>query len=133
MRISDWSSDVCSSDLGPDHFGADNCRKLQQRFPDAHLVVLADEFQYDEVAEAFRFGVDGYIVKEISCEPLISSLHLVALGEKVMPSQLARTFATGAAGFKRKNWRESLRSKEARGGKGCVSPSRSKGSQKQKK
>src|SRR3546814_9750328 len=103
MRISDWSSDVCSSDLsvedarqlntplagpeeershiiiidnGPDHFGADNCRKLQQRFPDAHLVVLADEFQYDEVAEAFRFGVDGYIGKKIYCEPLNSSLHL---------------------------------------------------------
>src|SRR3546814_14286337 len=95
MRISDWSSDVCSSNLnGPDHFGADNCRKLQQRFPDAHLVVLADEFQYDEVAEAFRFGVDGYIVKEISCEPLLSSLHLVALGAPVIPSQPAPTSAT---------------------------------------
>src|SRR3546814_6341279 len=80
-------SHIIIIDNGPDHFGADNCRKLQQRFPDAHLVVLADEFQYDEVAEAFRFGVDGYIVKEISCEPLISSLHLVALGEKVMPSK----------------------------------------------
>src|SRR3546814_20473792 len=61
-------SHIIIIDNGPDHFGADNCRKLQQRFPDAHLVVLADEFQYDEVAEAFRFGVDGYIVKEISCE-----------------------------------------------------------------
>ncbi|HEY9578755.1 MAG TPA: response regulator transcription factor [Rhizorhapis sp.] len=101
-------SHIIIIDNGPDHFGADNCRKLQQRFPDAHLVVLADEFQYDEVAEAFRFGVDGYIVKEISCEPLISSLHLVALGEKVMPSQLARTFANGDAGFKRNNWRESI-------------------------
>src|SRR3546814_7082703 len=50
-------SHIIIIDNGPDHFGADNCRKLQQRFPDAHLVVLADEFQYDEVAEAFRFGV----------------------------------------------------------------------------
>src|SRR3546814_2865264 len=62
MRISDWSSDVCSSDL----------------------------------------------VKEISCEPLISSLHWVALGEKVMPTQIARTVANGVAGFKRNNWRESI-------------------------
>src|SRR3546814_10759900 len=44
-------SHIIIIDNGPDHFGADNCRKLQQRFPDAHLVVLADEFQYDEVAD----------------------------------------------------------------------------------
>jgi two-component system, NarL family, nitrate/nitrite response regulator NarL len=31
-----------------------------------------------------------YIVKEISCEALMKSLRLVAMGEKVMPSQLAQ-------------------------------------------
>src|SRR3546814_20458259 len=101
-------SHIIIIDNGPDHFGADNCRKLQQRFPDAHLVVLADEFQYDEVAEAFRFGVDGYIVQEISCEPLISSLHLVALGDTVMQSPLSRPFSHRDAGFTRHNCRQSI-------------------------
>jgi two-component system nitrate/nitrite response regulator NarL len=52
--------------------------------------VLSDQFDLDEVVEAFKFGVDGYIVKEISCEALMKSLRLVAMGEKVMPSQLAQ-------------------------------------------
>ena len=68
----------------------DQCRQLSERYPHARLVLLADDYEYDEVALAFCNGVDGYIVKEISCEPLIESLKLVALGEKVLPSQLAQ-------------------------------------------
>lgn len=99
---------VIMVDNGPDGFGLKNCRSIQSRFPDARLVLLADDFDYDAVAEAFRNGVDGYIIKEISCEPLISSLHLVAMGEKVMPSQLAGTFAAEGASHRQRNWRESI-------------------------
>ena len=68
----------------------DQCRQLSERYPHARLVMLADDYEFDEVALAFGSGIDGYIVKEISCEPLIESLRLVALGEKVLPSQLAQ-------------------------------------------
>lgn len=67
----------------------DKCRQLGERYPHARLVLLADDYDFDEVALAFGSGIDGYIVKEISCEPLIESLKLIALGEKVLPSQLA--------------------------------------------
>ena len=56
-------------------------------------IVAKGDYEFDEVALAFGNGIDGYIVKEISCEPLIESLKLVALGEKVLPSQLARTLS----------------------------------------
>lgn len=105
---SGYRSHIIIIDNGPDQFGLENCRRLQQRFTGAKLVLLADEFDYGEVAEAFRAGVDGYIVKEISCEPLISSLHLVSMGEKVMPSQLAGTLANGDGAMTRRNWRESI-------------------------
>lgn len=95
-------------DNGPDGFGLKICRSIESHFPDSRLVLLADDFDYDSVAEAFRGGVDGYIVKEISCEPLISSLHLVAMGEKVMPSQLAGTFSAEGSGYRQRNWRESV-------------------------
>lgn len=62
---------------------------LNASFPKSRKVVLSDQFDLAEVVEAFKFGVDGYIVKEISCEALMESLRLVARGEKVMPSQLA--------------------------------------------
>ncbi len=63
---------------------------LNVSFPKSRKVVLSDQFDLEEVVDAFKFGVDGYIVKEISCEALMRSLRLVAMGEKVMPSQLAK-------------------------------------------
>src|SRR3546814_12834374 len=54
---------------------------------------MADEFQVEDVANAFGAGVDGYLVKAISCEPLGSALRLVAHGEKVIPSQIVEALA----------------------------------------
>lgn len=62
--------------------------ELHRRFPLVKMVLLSDEFDFGTMANAFRAGIFGYIVKEISCEPLIGSLRLVAMGEKVMPSRL---------------------------------------------
>ena len=59
---------------------------LCNSYPSSRKVILADHFQLDHVIEAFKFGADGYIVKDISCEALMESLRLVAMGEKVMPS-----------------------------------------------
>jgi two-component system nitrate/nitrite response regulator NarL len=86
----------------------ENCRELGERYPNARLVVLADNFEIDEVALAFGSGVDGYIVKEISCEPLIGSLRLVALGEKVLPSQLANNLSAVSLGCLDDDWHEHI-------------------------
>lgn len=64
-------------------------RTLHDRFPDVKIVVLSDVFEFDAMTQAFRAGIWGYIMQDISSEPLIASLRLVALGEKVMPSHLA--------------------------------------------
>src|SRR3546814_7849826 len=52
---------------------------------------MADDYSIESVALAFSAGVDGYLVKAISCEPLGGALRLIALGEKVMPSQIIDT------------------------------------------
>src|SRR3546814_6370813 len=52
---------------------------------------MADDYGIESVALAFSAGVDGYLVKAISCEPLGGALRLIALGEKVMPSQIIDT------------------------------------------
>lgn len=62
---------------------------LKEMFEDVHPVVLANEFDFNEMVECFRAGAHGYILKKISCEQLVASLNLAALGEKVMPSDLA--------------------------------------------
>ena len=76
-------------DQGSSDGGDDQLRDLQARFPGARLVVLAEAFDFENMARAFRSGVDGYIVKDIGCASLINSLQLVALGEKVLPGALA--------------------------------------------
>jgi two-component system, NarL family, nitrate/nitrite response regulator NarL len=62
---------------------------VAEKFPGARMVVLADNFDFDVMVECFRGGAFAYIVKKISSPSLIASLHLVAMGEKVMPSNLA--------------------------------------------
>lgn len=64
-------------------------RALRSRFDFARIVLMADDVSIESVAAAFGEGIDGYVVKSISCEPLKSALRMVSAGEKVFPSQLA--------------------------------------------
>ncbi|GGE90260.1 response regulator transcription factor [Sphingomonas prati] len=66
-------------------------RLLRGRFPDVKLVILSETFEFEAMASAFRAGVHGYICRAMSFGPLVQSLRLVAMGEKVMPSHLADT------------------------------------------
>lgn len=83
----DGSFLIVVDDGGPEEIA--EVQILQSRFPAAHIVLLSDDFNFETMVQAFRLGVHGYIVKHISCEPLIGSLQLIAMGEKVMPSELA--------------------------------------------
>jgi two-component system, NarL family, nitrate/nitrite response regulator NarL len=80
-------------DNGFNNEGIEACRALAATSSKAKLVLLADRYVFDDVALAFQNGADAVIVKEISCEPLIESISLVAMGEKVFPSQLADDLA----------------------------------------
>lgn len=68
--------------------------RLRRELPKTAIVVLADTFEFESMVNAFRSGVAGYIIKDISPEPLVESLRLVALGEKVMPSEMAMFLGT---------------------------------------
>lgn len=89
------TADSCESDLiilvDGDVTGdiVEQVETLRTRFPDVKLVVLSDQFDFDAMIGAFRAGAHGYLVKKIALQPLISSLRLVAMGEKVLPSCLA--------------------------------------------
>ena len=92
-------------DDAPNSHAIESCRELSERYPNARVVLLADFFEMEEVALAFGCAtVDGYIIKEISCEPLIESLKLVALGEKVFPSQLAGNLNMLSIGVVGEDW-----------------------------
>lgn len=75
-------------DAFADPTAIETCTRIRDRFPTARIVLLADACDRDSVVAALRAGVDGYLIRQISCEPLVSALHLVALGEKVVPSDM---------------------------------------------
>ena len=87
--------------------GRDACREIAARRTEARIALLLDQYSFEEVVEAFQLGADGVIIKEISCAPLAESIRLVAMGEKVFPSQLITNITnwipTAAAG----DWKSS--------------------------
>jgi two-component system nitrate/nitrite response regulator NarL len=82
-------NDIVMIDDGIAGEGMDFCEQVKTMYPDARIVLLADHFDFDTVVQAFRWGIDGYMIKEISTEPLVGALRLVASGEKVLPSEMA--------------------------------------------
>jgi two-component system nitrate/nitrite response regulator NarL len=76
-------------DSGSEEVDIEALTIVRKRYASSHAVILSDRFDYHSMVLALRNGAKGYIVKEICCEPLVSTLQLVAMGEKVLPSQLA--------------------------------------------
>jgi two-component system nitrate/nitrite response regulator NarL len=66
---------------------------LKARTEPPRIVLLARTLDAHEIAVGFACGVDGYLLEEISPAALVESLNLVALGEKVFPSQLVDLLA----------------------------------------
>jgi len=72
-----------------DSLGSSITHTLSNEFPTARMIILSDTFDFEVMVECFRQGAYGYIVKNICSTSLVASLNLVAMGEKVMPSNLA--------------------------------------------
>lgn len=87
--------------------GLETCRAIAAVKSDARLVLLADHYVFENVALAFQLGVDAVIIKEISCGPLIESINLVAMGEKVFPSQLVNNIINCAPTETSGDWQTS--------------------------
>lgn len=87
--VEDIGPSLLLIDSGTEELDADTMSVLQRRFPSAYLVLLSDRFDFQIMLKAFRLGALGYIVKEISCDRLVATLRLVAMGERVLPPQLA--------------------------------------------
>ncbi|EWY35953.1 hypothetical protein N825_32145 [Skermanella stibiiresistens SB22] len=63
--------------------------RLRDAYPDAHIVVLASDLSVDALRDAMGAGIAGFLMKDISPEALVQSLHLIMMGEKVFPTNLA--------------------------------------------
>jgi DNA-binding NarL/FixJ family response regulator len=60
---------------------------FKERFPDARIVIVADDYRLNEMVLAFRAGAAGYFVDVMRCDVFIKSVELVMMGEIVFPPE----------------------------------------------
>ncbi|WP_243368188.1 LuxR C-terminal-related transcriptional regulator [Microvirga solisilvae] len=61
---------------------------LKSRHPEARVIVLADQFDFNAVLASRQAGADGFCLTSSSPGVLINSIELVMLGEAVVPSEM---------------------------------------------
>ncbi|WP_338468413.1 response regulator transcription factor [Novosphingobium sp. ZN18A2] len=68
---------------------------LKDANPQSVIVVLSEKFDLEQMVACFHAGAQGYIIKSIKAAPLIASLRLAAVGERVVPADLMNFFENG--------------------------------------
>lgn len=53
--------------------------------PGGRIAIVADHYRMDELASAFRAGVNGYFVNVMTCDVFIKSIELMMMGETIFP------------------------------------------------
>src|SRR3546814_3214482 len=109
IRISYWSSDVCSSDLGPRRHGTEILRWLGDRLPPFSFKPMAME-RFESASSEHGIPID-------------EARRLVRTSVDRWNEEVLREFAHPEPSPARVR---SLRSEERRVGKECVSPCRSR-------
>lgn len=92
------TSDVPAGHLDNDHLCILDCPELGRQTievdylkkanPNARIVVISEVFDLKVIIECFNLGSQGYIIKTAKSLPMIMSLRLAAIGEKVVPADL---------------------------------------------
>ena len=72
----------------PDAGSIQTIRQLRSALPAVPLIILTASQSSDEILAAFKAGVKGYLLKDITGPRLIESIHQVAAGESILPITL---------------------------------------------
>ena len=77
----------------PQMNGVEATARIASDFPDVHILILTTFSASEEVVKALDAGADGAIVKDSSQRDLISAIHAVADGKRVISPEISRTIA----------------------------------------
>src|SRR3546814_5475671 len=108
MRISDWSSDVCSSDLGSHHLGEQDHAGLGGAVGPEHREALLAGLARHVADAPADLGVDHALGRGLGDEPRAGEVHVEHLAELEIgraPSELQSLMRISYAVFclKKKN------------------------------
>jgi two-component system nitrate/nitrite response regulator NarL len=63
----------------------------REELPDSRIVVVSEQFDLKTVIDCLNAGAAGYVIRSMKSMRMIAALRLVALGEKVVPSEFVDT------------------------------------------
>lgn len=101
--LSSWESvdDLASIESATDFITILDCGSLSSQLgaveharnclPNSRIVVVSEQFDLKTVIDCLSAGVHGYIIKSTRSTRMLAALRLVALGEKVVPSDFVDT------------------------------------------
>jgi len=79
----------------PDAPGVDACREICAMSPAPRVVFLTAFADEDAVMAAILAGADGYLLKEIGGEALVSAIEAVARGQSILDPGVTRSVLDG--------------------------------------
>lgn len=85
MLAFDREPDVAVVDLElPDGDGIELGRRLKERWPDLHVLMLTMHADNDAVLRSLGSGLDGYLLKDSDPEEILTAIHSAARGAMVL-------------------------------------------------
>ena len=86
--------DVAVVDLQlPDMSGFDLVKKIRDKSPNAHIVVLSSHEGDVDIRRALEAGAQGYVVKGLVREELLETIRSVQSGKRRLPAAVAQKMA----------------------------------------
>jgi DNA-binding NarL/FixJ family response regulator len=83
--------DVLILDIGlPLLNGLEATRQVKKISPDARILIVTMQTARDYVAQAFRAGASGYVLKQAAASELLEAIRTVAAGRYYLSSQIAQ-------------------------------------------
>jgi DNA-binding NarL/FixJ family response regulator len=73
----------------PDGQSLETLRQIKQLSPDTRILAFSASHREEQLYEALRAGVDGYLLKEVAPDELVQAIRAVARGETVVQPRLA--------------------------------------------
>lgn len=77
--------------------GVEAVLKIKKSFPDIKIIVLTAFTQNEKVFPAINAGVDGYLLKDIMPDELVTAIHSVLNGKPALHPEIVRKIMLGFA------------------------------------
>lgn len=93
-RFGELQPDVTLMDLQlPNMGGVEAISRIRQKFPASRFIVLTTLDGDEDIYRSLQAGAKAYLLKGMTCEELLSTIHAVHGGRTCIPPQIAEKLA----------------------------------------